>query len=251
MSDFDNGDLPPELGDVADRLRSNRYDAGALELDAIKSDILKRGSGRRVARGRRMRKRTFITAVIMFAAIGTGSAGAIGFGAGHFFTPLTSLFNLAPAKTATATLKTSAKPASATPAATASVTSAATTPSAFCMQYHCNTTTNVACSPVVVVVFGVTIIPAECLVTVTNTTNSAPPTGTVVVHAQGGGTQLVPSTGAKSKCTVFFPNFNPTLLTAGPLHVGLFSTVTANYLGNSSFQPSSDSTVVFVSLVVV
>jgi hypothetical protein len=255
MSDFDAGDLPPELSDVADRLRSCRYEAGALELDAIKTDILKRGSGRRVARGRRMRKRTFVTALIMFAAIGTGSAGAIGFG-GKFFS-ITSLFNLAPAKTATATIKPTVTPPKGSPAFTpAKVTSAATTPAAFCTQYTCATSTNVACSPVVVIIFGFTIFPATCIVTVTNTSAAFPPDGTVTVTAQGGGTQtctLTPISASASRCTVNFPSFTPNLLNAGNAKIGLFSLVTANYLGDpgAGLQPSSDTTTIIASIVTV
>jgi hypothetical protein len=77
MSQFDNDDLPPELGAVARQLRDSRYEASALELDQAKSRILKSVGGQRVARGGRMRKRSLLTAVIMVAAIATGSSGAL------------------------------------------------------------------------------------------------------------------------------------------------------------------------------
>ncbi|MEA2298013.1 MAG: hypothetical protein QOF77_949 [Solirubrobacteraceae bacterium] len=80
MSQFEDGDLPPELSYVADQLRSHRYEASALELDQAKTRILKQASGPRAAKGGAMRKRTLLTAMIMFAAIGTGSAAALAVG---------------------------------------------------------------------------------------------------------------------------------------------------------------------------
>jgi hypothetical protein len=249
MSDFEAGDLPPDVSDLADRLRSNRYDASALELDAIKTGILKRGSGRRVARGRRMRKRTFVTALIMFAAIGTGSAGAVGFG-GHFFS-FANFFKPRPAPTvvtlaAPAAPSISAGAAAATPAAR--VAPAALTPTAFCAQYTCATSTTIACSPLLTF-FGFTL-PAVCRVTVTNLTNTATPTGTVVVTATGGPTTvctLGPSFGPSATCTVAYGRFNPGNLTRGFIRFGS-STVTASYLGGGGLQPSSGSTRMFVTV---
>jgi hypothetical protein len=80
MSNLDSEDLPPELSYVADQLRSHRYEASPLELDQTKTRILKRVDGRRAARGRGMPKRSLLTALIMFAAIGTGSAAALAVG---------------------------------------------------------------------------------------------------------------------------------------------------------------------------
>jgi hypothetical protein len=255
MSDFDAGDLPPDLNDLADRLRSNRYEAGALELDAIKTGILKRGSGRRVARGRRMRKRTFVTALIMFAAIGTGSAGAVGFG-GNFaaFFSMLGLHHRAPAKIAPTTPVSVASSGTPSAAASGSVAPAAVvlTPTAFCIQYGCTTTTTVRCSSVIII-FGFTILPSRCVVTVTNNTNSATPTGTVVVTAAGAPTRTctLAGTGPTASCTVSFGRFAPAnLIHIGPVRLGLFSRVTANYLGAPGLAPSSGTTVIPVTLVV-
>jgi len=250
MSEFDAQDLPPDLRDVADRLRGNRYEAGALELDQIKTRILKRGSGRRAVRGRRMRKRTFVTALIMFAAIGTGSAGAVGFG-GNFFS-FGSLFSTHhAAKTAPVA---SPFKAPVAPTTTAAVTTGGQTPSAFCIQYGCNTTTTVSCTPVTLSVLGFTILPSVCTVTVTNTTNAEPPTGTVVVTA-GGQTKtcvLVPSSGSSSRCNVTFSSFAGNLINVGTLHIGLLSPlVTANYLGAPGFQPSSGTTRFLVTISIL
>jgi hypothetical protein len=74
MSRFEHDDLPPDLGFVADQLRSHRYEASALELDQAKTRILRRA---RVARGGHMPKRSLLTALIMVVAIGTGSSAAL------------------------------------------------------------------------------------------------------------------------------------------------------------------------------
>jgi hypothetical protein len=104
MGRHDHGDLPPELSYVADQLRSHRYEASALELDQAKTRILKRAGGQRVARGGRMRKRSLLTAVIMIAAIATGSSAALAVGGvspfRNLFTPRTHVVRLAPTRLA-------------------------------------------------------------------------------------------------------------------------------------------------------
>jgi hypothetical protein len=230
MSEFDSPDLQPELREIVEQLRVNRYEASPVELDRIKTRNLKRESGHRVARGRGMRKRTLVTAVIMFAAIGTGSAGAIGFGGGFF-----SLGSLFSGRTVSA-------PAAKTPAITSSIITPSITPAAYCVQYGCATTTSVSCSELIVVL-GFTLFPADCTVTVTNTTNSATPDGSVVVSAPGAPPQTctLSGSGATASCMVTFASYDPTELVVGPVSVGLFIPVTATYEGDSmtGLQPSS------------
>jgi len=77
MSQHDHGDLPDDLGRVADELRTHRYEATELELDQLKTRLMKRTNRGRAAKGGGMRIRTLVTAAIMFVAIGTGSAAAL------------------------------------------------------------------------------------------------------------------------------------------------------------------------------
>jgi hypothetical protein len=187
-----------------------------------------------------MRKRTLITALIMFAAIGTGSAGAFSFGGGFFSGFHLFSHHVAPAH-------------KAKPAKTKLVT--AVTPSASCAMYGCATSTTIACDPVVVVVLDVAILPPVCTVKVTDLGDSAPPTGTVTVTASGAPTQtctLVPGTGATSTCTVSFGTFVPADLLQSPtVSLGLFSQVVATYNGGGGLDPSSGSTTILVSVGVL
>jgi hypothetical protein len=249
MSQFDHGDLPPELSDVADQLRSHRYEASPLELDQTKTRILKRGGGRRVARGGVMRKRTLITALIMFAAIGTGSAGAFSLGGGFFPSFHFPVFHLGGHK---APPTTGGPSSPTTPVGTKTPAGPITAaPSASCAMYGCATSTSIACSPVVLVIFHIAIFPARCTVTVTNLTNGTTPTGTVTVTASGAPTQTctLSGSGPKASCSVSFGNFAPSNLVHGPVSIGLFSLVTANYSGGSGLSPSSGSTRIIVSVM--
>jgi hypothetical protein len=126
-------------------------------------------------------------------------------------------------------------------------------PTAFCLQYGCTTTTRVACSPIVLVIFSFAIFPADCKVTVTNDTNSATPTGTVTVTASGAPPQTctLSGTGPTSTCNVSFGTFVPANLLHGPpVSLGLFSAVNASYSGGGGLSPSSGSTAILVSLMV-
>jgi hypothetical protein len=92
MSQFDHGELPPELRDVADVLRRDRYHASDLELDQIKTRTMRRAAAVRATRGGLMRKRTLLTTLIMLGAIGTGSATAFSIG-GISLPNITSFLN--------------------------------------------------------------------------------------------------------------------------------------------------------------
>jgi hypothetical protein len=171
MSNLDSEDLPPELSYVADQLRSHRYEASPLELDQTKTRILKRVDGRRAARGGGMRKRSLLTAVIMFAAIGTGSAAALA--VGGVTLPIVG----SPAKTAA-------------PHASAAIAMYGTHP----------TTTSVRC----VIVSFRTI---SCKATVTGANH---PTGTMTFASNVGGTFSTKTCtttldgGNQASCTVTF-----------------------------------------------
>jgi len=205
-----------------------------------------------------MRKRTLITALIMFAAIGTGSAGAFSFGGGFFSSfhfPTLSLFGghhhgSPPGGGSTTPPGSPVVPVAGDPAP---VAPAALSPTAFCVMYGCGTTTRIACSPIVLVIFNFAIFPADCAVTVTNNTNSATPTGTVTVTASGAAPQTctLSGSGNTSRCSVSFGSFAPSNLLHGPpVSLGLFSRVTANYSGGGGLSPSSGSTTILVSLIV-
>jgi hypothetical protein len=86
MNDFDDHNLPPELGDVAKQLRESRYEASALELDKAKQRILGRTAPTKPA-GRLgwLRAPTFVTAAIVALSVGGGSAAAFGINLGPVF----------------------------------------------------------------------------------------------------------------------------------------------------------------------
>ena len=176
-----------------------------------------------------MRKRTLVTAVIMFAAIGTGTAGAFSFG-GFSFLPVVSvpvinipfLGNLfGPPPVTNPPPNPPPKPPP---------------PSATCAQYGCTTTTTIRCPAVVI--RG--IIPATCTAVVRNNSGTSPPTGTVTFTAQGqtATCTLSPAGPATSSCSVTLP-----------IGSGFFIRVNGFYSGaGSTYAPSSSSTVIFVSL---
>jgi hypothetical protein len=80
MNNFEDQNLPPELGDVAKQLRDNRHEASPLELDQAKQRIIRRASATssRTRRFGWLRKPTFVTAAIVALSIGGGSAAAFG-----------------------------------------------------------------------------------------------------------------------------------------------------------------------------
>lgn len=89
MDNFEDQNLPPELGDVARQLRDNRHEASPIELDQAKQQIIRRASARRT-RSRRMmwlRRPAFLLAAIAALSIGGGTAGAFGV---HFRLPIIS-----------------------------------------------------------------------------------------------------------------------------------------------------------------
>jgi len=175
-----------------------------------------------------MRKRTLVTAVIMFAAIGTGTAGAFSFGGGAFsFLPsvgvpvinipiLGNLFGPPPVTN---------PPPTPPP------------PSASCAQYGCATTTTILCPKVVI--RG--IIPATCTAFVRNNAGTSPPTGTVTFTAQSQTATCTLSPGpgpATSSCSVTLP-----------IGSGFFIPVSGFYSGaGTTYAPSSGSTLIIVSL---
>jgi hypothetical protein len=198
-----------------------------------------------------MRKRTLITALIMFAAIGTGSAGAFSLGGGFFSSfhlPTIHLGHKAPPKST----------GPATPVGTVGARTpsspGAVSPSASCAMYACATSTSVACSPLVLIIFNIAIFPASCTVTVHNLTNNQTPTGTVTVTASGAPPQTctLSGSGSTATCHVSFGSFAPqNLLHAPPVGLGLFTRVTASYSGGGGLSPSSGSTTIPVSVVVL
>lgn len=213
MSGFDHEDLPPELSEVAARLRSHRHEASGLELDQAKTRIMKRASGQRVARGGFMGKRSWLTVVIMFAAIGTGSAGALAL-SGNVRLPGLS----------------SHRTASRAPARSAAVPSA--TPNAAIEQYESSPTVTriVICRPPYRV--GQ---PISCTVQVISTMITAnPPSGTVTITGSGPGVgsscTLAPFSATTSTCT----------LTYTPTASGR-QFLTAQYLGDSTHTPSTSA----------
>ena len=209
MSRFDHGDLPPELSYVADQLRSHRYEATPLELDQAKTRILKRAGGQRAARGGAMRKRSLLTAVIMFAAIGTGSAAALAVTGVISSVPIISSGSAAPSQ----------------PLASASIA----------MYGHHPSSTSVTCSPGTASP-GTTI---TCKATVTGATH---PGGTVSFHSNVGGTftpmscTLVLAGGNQASCTVTFST----------RHSGSVK-IYANYSGDATNSPSHGATVVLIT----
>lgn len=78
MNNFEDDNLPPELGDVARQLRNNRHEATPLELDQTKRRVLGRAAstGARARRFGWLRKPAFVTATIGALSLGAGSAGA-------------------------------------------------------------------------------------------------------------------------------------------------------------------------------
>jgi hypothetical protein len=203
MSKFDNADLPPELSDVADRLRSSRYEASELELDQARTRILKRAGGQRAARGGGMHRRSFLTAAIVVGAIGTGAAGALAVGGS-----LPSLPGIG--------------------GHTASAVRAPVRSAALAMYGTNRTVTSVSCTGVLRP--GQTPI---CTATVTSTLPPAP-TGTVTFTSNMPGTfspatcTLVQVTIVSSRCSVaYIPAVSGTHL------------ITANYSGDAIYAPST------------
>src|SRR5436309_1170519 len=78
MTNFEDQNLPPELGDVAKQLRDNRHEATPLELDRAKQRILTRASAPAGTRRRWLQKPTFVVAAVVAVAVGGGSAAAFG-----------------------------------------------------------------------------------------------------------------------------------------------------------------------------
>jgi hypothetical protein len=202
MSQFDDGGLPHDLSEVADQLRSHRYEASALELDQAKARILKRASGQRAARGGGMHKKTLLTTLIMFAALGTGTATALDLSG--LIRSLPVVGRLRPA------------PPAAAPAAPAAPANAAIS-----MYGTRFSVTIVRCRPVVIGRGGTT----TCTATVIGTTRVAP-TGTVT-FSNGATCTLSPVFIRTSSCSV---SYSPT---------ALITFVTATYSGDTVYAGSS------------
>ncbi len=215
MSRFDDGDLPPDLRDVADVLRSQRHQASGLELEQAKARILKRAGGQRAARGGDMRKRTVLTGAIMAAAIGTGSAAALAVSGGHVFA---SLSGSAPAKKAAVRPQADFKPSAASD------------------QYNNPTTTQLSCLRI-----GASNS-FNCTAQVNGAAGTAP-SGTVSFSNTGSGSFVPPTctlvaiNTAMSKCSVVF--------TATAFGV---QTLTATYSGDATYQPSTSGGVLVTGL---
>jgi hypothetical protein len=187
MSQFDDGGLPDELSEVAHQLRSHRYEASALELDQAKARILKRAGGQRVARGGGMRKKTLLTTLIMFAAIGTGTATALNISG---FIPSLPIFGNLRAVHVRA-------PAPTSPAANAATVAPAASAAIFMYGTH-RSITIVRCRPVLVGSGGTSTCTASVI-----GQGRATPTGTVTFD-NGATCTLVPSIGRIASCSVSY-----------------------------------------------
>ncbi|MGI8802364.1 MAG: Ig-like domain-containing protein [Solirubrobacteraceae bacterium] len=218
MIRFEDEDLPPELSYVADQLRSHRYEASALELDQAKTRILKRAGGQRVARGGFMGRRSWLTAIIMFAAIGTGSAGALAL-SGH--AKLLGLSSHHAARHHAVR-----QVAATTPPAAA--LSFQPSPSASGEQYEVSPTVTVlSCTPPFRV--NQTI---SCTVQVISTAGQPAPTGTVTLTGSG------PGTGSSCTLGPFSATVSTCTLTYTPTAKGN-QFLTAHYLGDATHTPST------------
>jgi hypothetical protein len=226
MDEFDHGDLPAELSEVADRLRRERYVASALELDRIKTRTMRRAAGTRAARGGIMRKRTLLTVLIMIGALGTGSAAALSIGGISIPTPSIhfnahSLF--AP--------KAPAAPSAPAPVAAASAAAA--------VYGHTPATVVIFCIRASFRLGGST----TCTAIVTGIGTTAP-TGTVAFTGSSGGSfspnpcSLTRSAANVSTCST---TFTPTVK-------GL-QLVTGQYSGDATYAPSTSTTSGFVQAV--
>jgi hypothetical protein len=201
MSQFDDADLPPELGEVADRLRTHRYEPSPLELDQLKTRTMQRG---RAAKGGGMRIRTLVTAAILFAAVGTGSAAALSIGGIQI--PLIG----------------TGRPAVTRPAASAALS----------MYGNGLTTVSIRCIPISVPLGG----SSYCTVRVSPLTSvHTPPTGVITLTSTSGGSfdppfcTLVADVGNSATCSI---TYTPTAT----------GTVSAHYSGDANYA-SNDSVV--------